>query len=623
MKSHCFAAVVLEFSVSGNLFVRGICVTVSQFGQSTGSNNFSLSMTKHPLLFRAILCWLNAIWLMVFASPALAKISVTGVDNGERKKIIAHLEASEQLCRDDPVQARILRRLIDTEITQALQALGYFNAEWELALEQDGKCWDLQLSLTPGEPLQIRQFDFQVLGEAAEDESFAPLINEPGLVEKGRFDNQRYERLKQQLQAKGLRYGYFDARFLSHQVSIYPAENSADISLIWDSGQRYRYGEVRSSQTVLDQRLFQRLLSVQAGDFYDLATVQKDQARLAERRYFSSIDIEPRLRERVDNRVPIVIETTPGPLSTYQYGVGYSTNTGPRLRADYSRHRVNASGHKAEVQSLFSPVLTTVNLNYHIPWRDPRTDSLRFDLGYVDEDTDSYDSERWETSLADHRKLTNGWDQIVSLSYSAEDAEVGQEKDRSSHLVPGLQWTKITADNPINPRWGSRLSMILLGSSDALLSDSSFLQLQLEGKWVQSLPAQFRLLARTALGVSLVDSIQDLPASRRFFTGGDNSIRGYDFQSVGPEENGEVIGGKNLAVASIELERPVFGNWSLAAFVDGGNAWSHGELNEVIGIGVGVRWRSPIGPVRLDLAFPQEDDEDSDFRVHFTMGPEF
>ncbi len=580
-------------------------------------------MTQNHDKIRALFCWLISIWLLMFSLPSLAKISVTGIDNGERKKIIAHLEASEQLCRDDAVHERILRRLIDTELTQALQALGYFNAHWEMTLEQGDKCWDLEVSLTPGEPLQIRRLDFLVLGEAVEDASFSMLIKNPGLVEKGRFDNASYERLKQQLQAKGLRYGYFDARFLSHQVSIYPEENSADVSLVWDSGERYRYGEVRTRQTVLDEALFRRLLSVTRGGFYDQATVQKDQARLAEQRYFSSIDIEPLVLERANGVVPIAIETTPGPLSSYQYGVGYSTNTGARLRADYSRYRVNASGHKAELQSLFSPVLTTVNLSYRIPWRDPRTDSLRFDTGYVDEDTDSYNSQRWESSLADHRKLASGWDQILSLSHSAENAEVGQEKDRSSHLVPAVQWTKIKADNLINPTWGSRLSMILLGSSDALISDSSFLQLQLEGKWVQSLPAKFRLLARTELGISLVDSIDDLPASRRFFTGGDNSIRGYEFQSLGPKKDGEVVGGKNLAVASLELERPVYDKWSLAAFVDGGNAWSHGELNEAIGVGVGVRWRSPIGPVRLDLAFPQEDDADSDFRIHFTMGPEF
>ncbi len=579
-------------------------------------------MTQHAHFSRKIFCRFAAIFLTLLSASASAKITVTGIDNGERKKIIAHLEASELLCHATR-QKRVVEKKIEQDLIQVLQALGYFNSQWEIELEPDKKCWDLRILLQPGPPLTIRTLDVRLLGAAAEDDHFNDVLSASGMVESGRFYSDRYEKLKQTLQARALRYGYFDANFLTQEVIVFPAENEVAVSLVWDSGNRYLLGEVLIEQSVLEEDLFQQLLTLESGHPYDLALLQRDQARLSESRYFSSVDIRPLVDQLSGDVVPVAVNATAGPKESYQYGLGYSTDSGPRLRADYARHRINDRGHKGNVQALFSRVLTTVNLDYSIPWRDPRTDNLRFDVGYVDEETDSYDSERWQISVAENRKLDSGLNQTLSLSYSAENSQIALEKDHSAHLIPAVEWSKITADNPIYPTSGARFSLKLLGSSDALLSESSFFQLNAAAKWVRSLPAQFRLLARTEVGITVVDTIDDLPASLRFFTGGDNSIRGYEYQSLGPEEEGEVIGGKHLAVASLELERPLYGKWSLAAFVDGGNAWSHGELNEVIGIGAGLRWRSPIGPLRLDLGVPLEDDTGSDFQIHFTLGPEF
>lgn len=558
------------------------------------------------------------LWLVYLAPSALAEITVTGIGNSDRREILNHLKTLDIPC---DANRNHLQKQVDDTLQQGLRALGYFNAHWHSELREQGTCWQLQLDITPGPPLIIRTADIQILGAAARDPAFATLIDQARLNAGDKFSNTHYETLKERIQAKGLRRGYFDASFNEQRIDIYPTTNSADIHLTWDSGERYRYGEIKIEQSVLRQELFSDLLTIKSGAFYDLSEIQNDQLRLHESRYFAALEIKPLPEQRENGQLPVHIQAAPGDPSSYQVGVGFSTDTGARLRGDYTRHRFNQRGHKGEASLLLSEVLQTLSFNYRIPWGDPKTDNLQADIAYIDENNDAFISQRWETSLAANRKLPSGWNRSISTTLSTERSEVADEVDRSIHLVPAVSLSKIDADDLIYPSRGYSLSLTLSGSAEGVISDSSFLQAKTSLKLIRKLPFQLRLLTRAELGFTLADSIEDLPASRRFFSGGDNSIRGYDYRSLGPTEDGEVIGGRHLATASIELERPVYEKWSMAAFVDGGNAWDIDDLDPVIGVGLGVRWHSPIGPLRVDIGVPLEKDR-SGFRIHLNLGPE-
>ncbi|MDF1529045.1 MAG: BamA/TamA family outer membrane protein, partial [Sedimenticola sp.] len=159
----------------------------------------------------------------------------------------------------------------------------------------------------------------------------------------------------------------------------------------------------------------------------------------------------------------------------------------------------------------------------------------------------------------------------------------------------------------------------LKGAEEALFSDVRFFQLQAAAKWIYPLGAG-RLLIRGDTGLTLTEDFEKLPASYRFFAGGDQSVRGYGYQALGPKNtDGTVVGGRYLLSGSVEYEYPIKDDWSAALFVDAGNAvdgWNE-ELKR--SAGVGLRWRSPVGPIRLDLAIPEDTSEDS-FRIHFSMG---
>jgi translocation and assembly module TamA len=161
------------------------------------------------------------------------------------------------------------------------------------------------------------------------------------------------------------------------------------------------------------------------------------------------------------------------------------------------------------------------------------------------------------------------------------------------------------------------------GASDALGSDTSFVQVVADGKWIWSLRNDGRLLLRSQVGTTWKTDLAELPASVRFFAGGDNSVRGYDFDEIGPvDANGEVIGGSSLITASIEYEHPLRARWSLAFFVDSGNAFEDSHVDPRTGAGIGGRWQSPLGPIRIDLAHPVDDPDNDDWRVHVYLGPD-
>ena len=176
------------------------------------------------------------------------------------------------------------------------------------------------------------------------------------------------------------------------------------------------------------------------------------------------------------------------------------------------------------------------------------------------------------------------------------------------------------ADNSLRPTNGYRLGVELSGANDSLGSDTTFAQAQASAKWIKSFGNRTRLLLRAQLGFTWHSDFIELPPSVRFFAGGDNSIRGFEFESLGPvDENGDVIGGDRLAVASIEYEVPFSASWSGAMFIDSGNAFTGSDFNARTGAGFGVRWRSPLGPIRFDIAWPVNDAEKGP-RLHVSLG---
>jgi translocation and assembly module TamA len=259
---------------------------------------------------------------------------------------------------------------------------------------------------------------------------------------------------------------------------------------------------------------------------------------------------------------------------------------------------------------------------YSIPLRDPSRERLEFLASRLTEDTSTVDS---RTSILGVRRIkvrADKWLETLYLNAQQESFRVGADSGHSTLLLPGINWTRTRKRAGAYLQSGDRLFFEVKGSDAWLGSDTRFMQVVGKGKLIKALNKKSRVLLRLDLGVSEVGSFSELPASQRFFAGGDQSVRGYDYNSLGPEdETGDVIGGRYLMVGSLEYERQILDKWSVALFYDVGNAMDVLTDPLMHGAGIGVRWQTPIGPVRIDIASAL-DKADRPLRLHLFFGPD-
>jgi translocation and assembly module TamA len=248
------------------------------------------------------------------------------------------------------------------------------------------------------------------------------------------------------------------------------------------------------------------------------------------------------------------------------------------------------------------------------------------DAGYQHEDTTTSRTDTYKVGVKETHRRRGDWIETRFVDASVEDFEVADESDTEFLLIPGISWSHTVPSNSTvtRPDRGHRFTFRLSGTTEYIGSDSEFLQGDLQAKWILPVLKDTRLLLRGEGGLTLKDNIRKLPASVRYFAGGDNSVRGYEYESLGPtDDEGNVVGGSYLLTGSVEIDRRVWRNWSAAAFFDSGNAFDEfTNLRVKSSVGAGIRWYSPLGPVRADIAFPLDKDAPDDWRLHVTLGPD-
>ena len=568
-----------------------------------------------------ISAWVAAAVLLA-TTQARAVVDLQGVDGELAANVRAYLTLDEQPCDADSAVIEQQRAASPARIRQALEAFGYYEPRIESRLDTIPSCWRVTFTIAPGEPVRVRELDVVLTGDAATDPEFAAAQAAAGFASGSVLRHAAYETLKTRWADLARDRGYADAKVTANRIDVYPDQHAADIVLHFESGSRYAFGAVDINQDVLMEPLVRSYVPFKTGEPYDTRKLTALYVALADSGFFRTIDVRPLEPDRDGHAIPIGVALTPGMRLQIGYGVGFSTDTGPRFKFTRNNRRFNESGHQFGVSAQLSPVISEVIANYRLPVAASHSEWLNLDTGIKREDTDTSLSKSLEIGARRVRERPGDWTRTRMLILQIEDFVVANTSGRSNLLMPGIDWTRVRADNPIRPRAGSKLQLGLRGATDAVFSDTTFFQVSAEGKWVWSLPHGARLLLRSHVGATAKKSFAELPPSVRFFAGGDNSVRGYDFKTLGPvDATGKVIGGSALAEGSIELEHPLRDRWSLAWFVDAGNAFEGSHLDAKSSAGLGGRWQSPLGPIRIDLAHPF-DDPTTRWRVHVSLGPD-
>ena len=554
------------------------------------------------------------------ANELEVKIEISGLEGELEDQVRGYLGRPSST---EQAMLSAFRRQAPERVRKALEAVGYYTAEIEVSARSRPGEWRLRVVVDPGKPVRIRQVDVLIRGDAADDEAFADIATRLPLSRGDVLHHGHYESARQMIQNLALERGYFDGRYLERRIEVYPEAHEADVKLHYHGGQRYRFGQVRFAESPLADEFLQRLVAFEQGEPYTAGKIGQLNRALRDSGYFRGVGVRP-APDTDSSEVPVDVELAPRARYEITTGVGYTTDLGARVRLGWDMPWVNPWGHSMAVDAEVAERQQSVTGTYQVPLRDPLRTTVEYQLGGQWRDVADIDSEQASAAVRHRHRLESGWQQVLSLRADWERFRIDKERQTTRLLLPGVSWSKTRSRGGLDPTWGDRQMLSLEATETWLGSDIELYRVRAGTRWLRTLGQRNRFLLRVDIGAMTSGDFDQVPPSLRFYAGGDQSIRGYQFQTQGPQQDGVVIGGSYLAIAGLEYGYQLTPKWRPAVFVDSGNALEQwGDLSEErkVGAGTGIRWSSPIGPVRLDFAVPVDDDEAADsWRIHFSMG---
>jgi translocation and assembly module TamA len=548
---------------------------------------------------------------MVANADVEIKLNIEGGTTQMENNVRAFLSLSRYTERSD-MQAEIMERLaarIPVEVTKALEPLGYYEpvATYETHMTNAEKNnWQVNIKAVPGRAVRLSEVTISVEGAGKNDERIEAELAKNLLRPGQRLDHGTYDSFKNNLMRAANSSGYLDAKWLQSELLIDKAERRAYITLQLETGARYYFGEISIEQNVIKADMMQRLVRMQSGDPYNVDLILQTQYVLDDTRYFSSAEVSSGEPDPLTYTVPIKITAKANRKNSYAVAAGYGTDTQARGTLTWDRRQVNRAGHSAKLELTGSAIGHEETLRYTVPVRDVALEKIEFSLSNKKEDLGDAIAFSKEFTPS-FTQVIGSWQRVLSVKFSDVKSVFPTQETKDFLIIPSISYS--TMPGYILGQKQRRYSLYaeLIGSPSSLGSGASFVQLLLQGERVFDLNEKWHLRLRGTVGASWLPTAEftKLPVSVRFFAGGDNSVRGFALNELSPlDENGDSVGGRNLLVGTVEIERDLPKNLRLAMFYDIGNAIDKfgDELEDSAGIG--LRWHISVASLGLDVAQP-------------------
>jgi len=551
-------------------------------------------------------------------------IVISGIDGEPLANVTAALRLPPTLAESGETPRFWLDyylRKMPAQAGRALEPYGYYSSKVEVDYDSKTDPPTIRVVIDPGAPVRVVARRLEIVG--TDDPELSAFLDAFPLPVGAVLQHPAYEQAKTELQALAVDRGFLDAVYTHQRIVVDPEAQSAEIELTLATGPRYRFGPIRfSGGDDYPERFLRRYLAVQTGDTFSFHELGKTQQQLLDSDRFESVDITP-LRDEADGEtLPVAIHLKPKAPKRLRPGIGYGTDTGARFFLRYQDVNVWHLGHGFDSELLIAERRQNLTANYTFPGYRNLDTLFALRGGYQAEQLDTYDTRYVFTEGEQLYGFSTGHVGSIFVRFQQEYSTISGSKITTRTLLPGVRYRFGTLDDPVRPRRGYRLALELRGSLDLLLSQLTLMQGLGDISWIQPLPWNSYLHLRGSAGTTLQkNSFDEIPASLRFFAGGDTSVRGYPYQSLGPTDAfGAVIGGKHLLVGSVEIEKRFLQNWATAAFYDIGNAFNtFADYQLADAAGVGLRYFTPVGPVRIDLARTLNADKNH-YRVHLGLG---
>ncbi len=569
------------------------------------------------------------VFLCLTACPlarANVNVEIHGVDDAIKSNVLVYL-SFERYKKTADLSADTIERLhdrVEREVQSALRPFGYYDPQVHSEITSLGKGdWRVSVDIEPGEPVVLEQVDVQVHGPGETDPLFTRITNNLPLHRGDRLSHSAYDNLKGELQRTAATYGYLDAKLSRGELVVDPQKHQANVALELQTGVRYRFGTTTIEQNAINDSLVRRYLRYHENEPFDLTDVLRTQFALDDAQYFSNLEVLPGEPDREAHTVPVKIHADPSRRNWYSVGAGYATDTGPRGTLTWENRRINARGHRFSVLIQAAQVTKyQVQSNYVIPIGDPALEKLT--LQGVIEQRDLADvtthSEYLQPGIT---KVAGNWQYVYFVQALRTTGESAAETRTDKLLIPGIDVASVPKGYLGEPIFQHGIFLEVKGSDGLIGANTRFAQVHLTGIRVFNLVPKWHLLLRDEIGATAVSRFSELPVVERFFAGGDNSVRGFAYNSLSPTQDVCVnnvhtaqggcaqvlesvkVGGKDVITGTVEIIRDLPRNFGIATFFDYGNAFNSFTSPQLeYSVGVGFRVRLPVVTLGVDIAQP-------------------
>ncbi|MCG2585036.1 autotransporter assembly complex family protein [Massilia sp. TS11] len=515
--------------------------------------------------------------------------------------------------RLDRDQLARLVRLAPEQVRTLVATEGYYAPEVSASVDIEAAEPLVTLRVQPGEPVRVSEVALHVEGVAPDLE--ADLRAQWALHSGQVFRQADWEAAKRKLLRQAMQRRYPRAQLGDTSATVDPAAHTARLQVTLVAGAPVRLGELRiEGLQRYPASVISNLSPLHVGDEYSEAALQTFQARLQDAGYFNGVEVSADLASEGDI-VPVLVRVSENKVKNVAVGLGYSTNTGNRATANFDDLNVRGLRLKSAV------TLETRRQATHADFFLPTSPD-----GYNDSFGASFERNdlNGEITSVSNFAVKRGWgspalERSLSFEYLNERKTIDGKPRAISQSLP-LTWTltKRQLDSLLFPTEGYVLQLMLGGALLPILTERPFVRGAAKGIWYRPLSPAATLILRGEAAALASRQKAGVPATYLFRAGGDGSVRGYGYQQLGVRDGTAIVGGRYLLVGSAEYQYWFDPPWGMAVFYDAGNAGDvYKELKPRAGYGVGLRWKSPVGPINVDAAYGQAIHK---YRFHFSLG---
>ena len=595
---------------------------------SSMMGNFCYDKAVHMTMYWLRACFAGMIWfwLGICVTPLHAASLSYDVEIRAPESISTLLKQNLELMRwqgDKQIDALQLRRFYRNtpdEIRHLLETEGYYSPvvkmDWQ---SPEGQGKHIVINVDPGKPVKVASVDIEFTGAiATQSASLHPgveqLRKEWQLPVGTVFRMADWEAAKVALLKQVTAVRYPRAELEDTQAVVNPETDKVALKVVINSGKPVTFGPIKivglqryGEDIIMGQR------PVKVGSTYRENALLNWQSRLQDTGYFRSVEVSADLESGLDE-VPVTVTVVENMKKHASAGIGYSTDTGERISLSYDNLHLFGRDYKLNSSVVLQSKQRTAKADVYLP---QSTEGVRDSFGVM-YDRSEIEGEDTRVVGANVRRAwgTPRFEKYVRVEYLNEHTRIDGADGQHSEAMPVTFGVVIRRlNNRLAPTKGYAVEAQAGVAVEPLLTDKSFVRSYLKGLRLQTVSENSYLVLRGELGAVFSNGKSGIPSTLMFRTGGDQSVRGYAYESLGVKEGEAVVGGRYLAVASAEYQYYFLRNWGIAFFVDAGNTVS--ELDPAVGYGIGGRWRSPAGPVGVDLAYGERT---GNFRLHFSLG---